>query len=378
MKKIFLSRICRVFSLFVILTVLISFSSGPPAGNTGAPGDGTCGGCHGGGSQTGTVDITGILDVDNPIIANKTYNVDVCITLLSGSSPRAGFQFVALDGNTSTSGSIGTISNLGTNVGTTTSGSREYVQHSGGENTYSAGKLTYSFDWTAPATAVDDISFYVAANIANGSGTGGDLIVFDSDQSITLPVDLVEFKATDNSDGRVLLKWITASELNSDYFEILRSEDGIDFYSIANVDAQGFSNEIFEYKYVDENAITNRNSYYRLKQLDIDGQYAFSDIETVQAQQFDNSYLNIFPNPANRNGCLFIDYFSNEDLPNSKYSIQDIFGNTIIHDAQLDSGVNKGFNKIVVDIKEVPAGQYVLLISNNNRLVQSKSFIVGN
>ena len=151
-----------------------SFSGNPPDGRKGAPGDGACSGCHFGGTQTGSIAIEGI--TDNPLIPNKTYNVAVRITLTSGISTRAGFQFVALDGNTNSAVSTGTYSNLGTNVGTGTSGSRTYAEHSGGENTYSSGDVLYTFDWTAPATATNNIAFYVAGNIANGSGTNLSLI----------------------------------------------------------------------------------------------------------------------------------------------------------------------------------------------------------
>jgi len=353
-----LTLVNKLFYLALIAGVFFSFSSSAPVGLSGAPGDGTCNNCHFGGTQTGTVDILGIVDVDNPIIPGKTYNVQVCINLISGTSPRAGFQFVALDGNTTNSASIGTLSNFGPNVGTMSSGSRTYAGHSGGEQTYTAGKATYTFDWTAPTSSPNDISFYVTANIANGSGTSGDLIVFDSDQSIALPVDLVEFKANDSGDGTVELTWLTASEVNSDYYEVLRSEDGRDFVRIAEVKAAGFSDQNQYYSYRDHEPILNRNSYYRLKQFDYNGQHFYSEVKTLQVENYENSFLNIFPNPASRSGCLFIDYFTEEAMPNAKFQVLDMYGRTVLHNEQLSSEIKQGFNKLVFDIHELSVGQY--------------------
>jgi hypothetical protein len=370
--------IYKVF-FFSLLTILfISNSGGPPTGNTGAPGDGACNNCHSGGTQTGSVDITGILDIDNPILPNKTYNVTVGITLATGSSSRAGFQFVALEGNSAGSPSIGTLSNFGTNVGTATSGSRTYAQHSGGENTYVGSVTTYTFDWTSPATSTNNISFYVAANIADGSGTGGDLIVFDSDQNISLPVELVDFNVKDVGNGQVELNWSTASEINSDYFEVLRSENGRDYNSLGKVFAAGFSNQMQYYSFQDDAPIENRYSFYRLKQFDLDGSYTYSSIEAVQVMNYQDHYLNIFPNPARNNECLFIDYISATSHPNAHIRIYDQFGRSVFDDPQMHLGIQKGFNKFVLDLKNIPNGQYFLSISDNGNLLKGSSFIMVN
>jgi len=371
--------IYKVFFFLLGACFFISFSGGPPAGNTGAPGDGTCDQfCHSGPTQTGSVDITGIVDVDNPIVPSKTYNVTVTITLLSGSSTRAGFQFVALDGNSAGSLSTGTFSNLGTNVGTTTSGSRTYAQHSGGENTYSGNMVTYTFDWTAPANSTNNISFYVAGNIADGSGSGGDLIVFDSDQNIPLPVELVEFKAKQLGNSKVELNWATASEQNSDYFEILKSENGVDYIEIGRLPAAGYSNEMLYYYFIDDAPILNRNSFYRLRQVDFDGKVFYSHIVIIQVLDYADHQLNIFPNPARNNFCLFIDFVSERAYPNAIVRVYDQFGKGVIHDQQLYSGIQEGFNKFVLDISKLPKGPYFLSITDGHNLIESKSFVVVN
>lgn len=84
-----------------------------------------------------------------------------------------------------------------------------------------------------------------------------------------LPVELLDFSASLAEDG-VDLKWSTASEYNSDYFSLYRSVDTSTWTKIADIPAAGFSNSLIEYDYKDESILYNY-TYYRLKQVDIDG-----------------------------------------------------------------------------------------------------------
>ena len=357
--------------------VFVSFSFSPPAGLTGAPGDATCGNCHFGGSQTGSIDISGIVDVDNPIIPNKTYNVTVTINLISGTSPRAGFQFVALEGNGPSSPSFGTFSNLGTNVGTSTFGGRTYVHHFGGENSYSGSQVTYTFDWTAPAPSTSNVSFYATGLIANGSGTGGDIIVFDSDQNIVLPVELVGFEASKLSSNEISLRWTTLNEANSDYFEVLRSDDGVDFKAIDRVAAAENSLVAIDYEFRDSDPLPHQTSYYRLKIVDLDGKYEYSDVVVVRNFNEYEMSLNLFPNPARKDFCLFVDLVSDIERPNATVRIFDINGVSFLNDPQMIAGVKKGFNKLVLDINTLPEGNYILGVFDGNEILKSEKFIVA-
>ena len=83
--------------------------------------------------------------------------------------------------------------------------------------------------------------------------------LFDSDQNVPLPVELIEFQAKDLGNSKSQLNWSTASEVNSDYFEVLRSENGRDFTSIGTVTAAGDSDQTIHYSFQDESPILNRN-----------------------------------------------------------------------------------------------------------------------
>mgnify|MGYP000106097842 FL=1 len=84
-----------------------------------------------------------------------------------------------------------------------------------------------------------------------------------------LPVELLDFSAEVRDDGQ-LLEWSTASEFQSDYFSVYRSDDGNDWDLLSEIPAAGFSNSVINYEYMDRNIFANY-IYYKLKQTDIDG-----------------------------------------------------------------------------------------------------------
>jgi len=84
-----------------------------------------------------------------------------------------------------------------------------------------------------------------------------------------LPIELVEFNGY-NEDNVNRLYWITASELNNDYFLLERSTNGIDWREVSKVGGAGNSNSMMEYRYDDDTYLDSLN-YYRLTQVDFDG-----------------------------------------------------------------------------------------------------------
>lgn len=96
-----------------------------------------------------------------------------------------------------------------------------------------------------------------------------------------LPVKLVSFTATTQGSAAVRLEWATASELNSAYFEVERSTDGISFSSLRQVLAAGTSFVTHTYAYVDASPQPGQLHYYRLRQVDRDGPASYSPVRAV-------------------------------------------------------------------------------------------------
>lgn len=120
-----------------------------------------------------------------------------------------------------------------------------------------------------------------------------------------LPIELVNFDVKE-AGKKNIVKWETSSEIENDYFEIERSEDGVYFYPIKKVSSKavnGTSNSAINYEIMDENVLNGR-SYYRLKQIDIHKKITFSRIVSLERNAGNEIEFVIYPNPSN--GKVFV------------------------------------------------------------------------
>ena len=147
-------------------------SGNPPNGRTGAPFDGSCNNCHsGGGTLNGTVEVTGLPAEIEP---STTYPLTITMTPTGGNPIRAGYQLVVVDGNNANAGDLATINSQS---GVEFSGGREYIEQRSPKTFTGGAPVSWSFNWTSPATANGNtIKFYYTGNFANGNGgTSGDI-----------------------------------------------------------------------------------------------------------------------------------------------------------------------------------------------------------
>jgi len=116
-----------------------------------------------------------------------------------------------------------------------------------------------------------------------------------------LPVTLVDFKAT--ADGKISrLSWTTVTEVNNSHFEVQRSADGVSFETIGEVKGVGNSAVNNHYSFNDI-ATLNDDNFYRLRQVDMDGTFDYSQIVKLHyasLEQFNQNTLSMsyFPNPV--------------------------------------------------------------------------------
>lgn len=166
-----------------------------------------------------------------------------------------------------------------------------------------------------------------------------------------LPVDLAYFEARLTNDQQVALKWATATEVNSDYFEIERMSENESVEIVASVAAQGFSNFEQVYNAIDANPLSGK-SYYRLRSVDQDGQEALSDWKAIELNSDRIKDLKIYPNPAvyDFNLVLTADQQKEGRLDIFATNGQKIFTKNIT--------IQSGFNKFPVAVTDFPVGQY--------------------
>ncbi len=174
--------------------------------------------------------------------------------------------------------------------------------------------------------------------------------VYDTSQ---LPVSLLSFKGQ-NMEGNNVLKWSTATESNNLGFDIERSLDGKNFERIGTVDGGGTSKDVRSYQYVDRHPFAT--TYYRLKQIDLDGTFSYSRIITVKGGEF---YFTVYPNPSQDQ--LYIKNIKG----GTEVSISDIYGKELIRKIALPA--------VPFDISSLPSGDFVVTIgTHSQKLVVSR------
>ncbi|MEK6828808.1 MAG: hypothetical protein AABY15_01690 [Nanoarchaeota archaeon] len=145
--------------------------------------------------------------------------------------------------------------------------------------------------WTQDINAVAGQCFTICIN-NYGPGSNNFNLTFGGTATLNcsiLPIELLYFVGVKEQDGRNLLKWVTASEMSNDYFSIERSDDGEMFEEINRVDGAGNSSSELSYYVYDNNPIKGYN-YYRLKQVDYNGDFEYSKTIVI-----DRSILNEKP-----------------------------------------------------------------------------------
>lgn len=177
-----------------------------------------------------------------------------------------------------------------------------------------------------------------------------------------LPVKLISFLGKLNNNN-TQLNWATATELNNDHFEIERSIDGVNYTKIGEVTGNGTTKNLSKYNYID-NQITEiaaATVYYRLKQIDFNGNFEYSNIITVSISSENSLKIsNAFPNPFQ--GSLNISFTlpSNSDVT---ISLVDAKGQVV---ATEEIKGRKGNNNFEFNTSELANGMYFINISANN------------
>ncbi|MEO7484265.1 MAG: T9SS type A sorting domain-containing protein [Ferruginibacter sp.] len=211
---------------------------------------------------------------------------------------------------------------------------------------------TLNFKLVNPETgAVYGSCFYDAACNANCNSTGS-----------TLPIDFLSLKGRKTTAG-ILLEWTTTNEINTQKFEIEKSQDGQRFAKIDEKPAIGSGSSNYSYA---DNQLNTVANYYRIKTLNIDGSFQYSNIIQVKdAAVF--SVTKIQPNPFVSE--IIIDA-NLEKTATCFIQILDLNGKEVIRKQVITT---VGNNRITVDgLSKLNKGIYVIKISCDNGSWQQK------
>jgi len=217
-----------------------------------------------------------------------------------------------------------------------------------------ANRISMSYELATGATTVMDWS---NAGGSNALVHLGNYIIANS--YAVLPVELTQFEAMPKNEV-IELAWQTASEENNEGFGIERSMDGKNWEVLEFMPGQGTTVETQDYSFTDHRPNKGMN-YYRLKQIDFDGAYEYSKIETVDFGEAENhTGLSIFPNPVNNQ--------LNIKGGAGKLVISNVFGQ-VVQQAIFEQ------TNFSLDVGHLPKGQYILSITKSNGTLSTKRFV---
>ncbi len=146
-----------------------------------------------------------------------------------------------------------------------------------------------------------------------------------------VPVELIYFNA--EKDGITsLLTWATASEINNSHFEVLRSVDAINWTKIGEVTGNGTTQQRIQYQFVDKQPL--KVNYYRLRQVDFDGQSELTQIKQVNFDAVVTSILS-YPNPTADKVVLNINKINRAEAIN--ILVTDITGRTVVQNELIET-----------------------------------------
>ncbi len=215
----------------------------------------------------------------------------------------------------------------------------------------------------------------IAANDFYGPlQTATDECYFDDywfgDEPFIVPVELTSFTGNVNNLGQVVLNWQTATELNNQGFEIERRTESSEFRTIAFVEGAGTVTETRNYSYIDKTADQGIN-YYRLKQVDFDGTFAYSDeVEVDAAGPLSFNLDQNYPNPFNPTTNI---KFSVPESGNVKLSVYNLVGEEV---AVLVNGFSQaGTFEVTFDASNLSTGVYLYKLQSANS-VQTKKMML--
>ncbi|MFI5220819.1 MAG: T9SS type A sorting domain-containing protein [Bacteroidia bacterium] len=193
-----------------------------------------------------------------------------------------------------------------------------------------------------------------------------------------LPITLISFDANKISNDDVLLTWITKSELNNDHFDLERSVDGSQFTAIGKVKGNGTTNLVHNYQYTDILTTnfkqqTSNILYYRLKQVDADGKFQYTEIREVDLQKVISNSLNVsvYPNP--NNSLLNIDFETTEQK-NISFNLFDVNGKNILNEKYL---IETGKQNFQINTSQLAPGVYMMnILDENNGTITKQKLII--
>jgi hypothetical protein len=191
----------------------------------------------------------------------------------------------------------------------------------------------------------------------NGVTGFSDFGGFGEGNGSPLPVELLSFNGICD-ENQIQLTWSTASENNSDYFEILKSQDGENWRAVNKQAAAGFSTTLQMYSFIETEK--SNNAYYRLNQVDFNGDNKLYDPIFIDCEG-NTSQLITYPNPS-KNGFNIV-ISDSKLVGEATLIIRDAMGKEVLTKS---ISIAEGMNLFPIASYEIENGVYFITIEGEN------------
>jgi hypothetical protein len=220
------------------------------------------------------------------------------------------------------------------------------IASGGGDASGATGSVSYT---------IGQVS-YTTASGSSGTSAAGIQIALNAGNP--LPIELVRFEGRCTGE-KVQLSWQTAAELNNDFFVAEKSKDGRNWTVLATIPGGKASKE---YSCADEQPATPV-AYYRLKQVDLDGTFSYSQVVHVVGCAGKAKAITLYPNPT-ATGV----YLAADEVEGMEYELYDTRG-ALLRKGKMQNGTT------YIDMSAWAAGTYFLKLRQNNSFINNFSII---
>lgn len=258
----------------------------------------------------------------------------------------------------SNDGAIGLVDNMGQPV--------QFVSYGGtitavgglffGLTSENAGQQTVAgetLQLTGTGNVYPDFTWDNPGTFTKGLVNTNQSFITNPANNAALPVDLLFFNGK-LTDGKALLAWATATEINNDYFRVEHSRNGKDFREITEVSGVGYSTETVQYDCTHANVARGIN-YYRLVQVDFNGAETISDVITISVEMTE-PVVNVYPNPTSDRLTVQMPLTSANQV---QVRLFDNIGRVVMQT------VFSPENALELQVAHLPKGTYTLHLNNS-------------
>ncbi len=228
-------------------------------------------------------------------------------------------------------------------------------------------------EWGSGDISTDDNTIRRKTSIENGDSVGTDIFnpsiewegypldTFSDLGTAALPVELISFRIASTSSETIVLNWTTATEVNNYGFDVeSKRASTAEWAKIGFVEGHGNSNSPKEYIFVDA-TVAERSLSYRLKQIDTDGTYEYSDVVTVSGTLSKTELFQNHPNPFNLSTQIS---FALSETGKVNVSVYNMLGQKVAE--LVNQNLEAGIHNVRFNADNISSGFYIYRLETPN------------